>query len=533
MRYSKLPELRQAMATFTVCFAAILPASLGAQDAFDRVQAEVASMEKLTQVMVDKIFSFSELGQQEFETSAYVTGILDENGWEVERGSAGIPTAWFARWGSGSPVISFGSDIDGIPKANQKPGVAWHDPLVPGAPGHGEGHNSGQAVNVTAALALQKVMEEEGIEGTLVLWPGVAEEQLASKAWFVRDGYFDDIDLVIFTHVGNNLGVSWGQANGTGLVSVEFSFAGEAAHSAGSPWRARSSLDAVELMNVGWNFRREHLHPNQRSHYIIPDGGDQPNVVPQTASVWYYIREMDFDDILRNYDIAKNIAEGAALMTDTEMTYRVRGAAAPRHFNKVVAESMWEHIEHVGLPEWTEDDQALARAVQAEVGNDSTPGLNSELDEIGAPPEEENDRRSGGSDDIGDIGLDGAHGHAPLPVQYPGPPGPPLVERDRDGHADRAQGGDGGRQGARADRASAVHGARSGGGGPDVLPGRAEQGPAVSAVHHGGRSSPDRPEHGHHGPVPAAAGALLLRRDEVRHVSRTAGDHLPDAPPLG
>ena len=98
---------------------------------------------------------------------------------------------------------------------------------------------------------------------------------------------------------------------------MEFSFAGEAAHSAGSPWRARSSLDAVELMNVGWNFRREHLHPNQRSHYIIPDGGDQPNVVPQVATVWYYIREMDFDGILRNYEIARNIARGAALMTDT------------------------------------------------------------------------------------------------------------------------------------------------------------------------------------------------------------------------
>jgi len=372
-------------------------------DRLDDVEAEVASMAKLTQVMVDKIFSFSELGQQEFETSAYITGILEENGWDVERGSAGIPTAWFARWGSGSPVIALGSDIDGIPKANQTPGVAWHEPLVPGAPGHGEGHNSGQAVNVTAALALQKVMQEQGIEGTLVLWPGVAEEQLGSKAWFVRDGYFDEIDAVLFTHVSSNLGVSWGQANGTGLVSVEFSFAGEAAHSAGSPWRARSSLDAVELMNVGWNFRREHLHPNQRSHYIITDGGDQPNVVPQEASVWYYIREMDFDDIQRNYDIAKRVAEGAALMTDTEMTYRVRGVAAPRHFNKVIAETMWENIEHVGLPEWSEADQALAMAVQAVVENDSTPGLSTELGEIGTPPEEDGDRRSGGSDDIGDI----------------------------------------------------------------------------------------------------------------------------------
>ncbi len=374
------------------------------QDLYERVEDEVAGMAKLTQVMVDKIFSFSELGQQEFETSAYITGILEENGWEVERGSAGIPTAWFARWGSGDPVISFGSDIDGIPKANQKPGVAWHDPLVPGAPGHGEGHNSGQAVNVTAALALQRLMQEEGIEGTLVLWPGVAEEQLGSKAWFVRDGYFDDIDMVLFTHVSNTLTVSWGQANGTGLVSVEFSFSGEAAHSAGAPWRARSSLDAVELMNVGWNFRREHLHPNQRSHYVIPDGGDQPNVVPPTASVWYFIREMDFDGILRNYEIAKNIARGAALMTDTEMTYRVRGAAAPRHFNKVIAERMWNHIEEVGLPEWSEDDQALAQAVQAEVGNVATPGLTTTLGDLQGPPDGAATRRSGGSDDIGDIG---------------------------------------------------------------------------------------------------------------------------------
>ena len=378
-------------------------APVAGQGLMDKVEAEVNSMEKFTQVMVDKIFSFSELGQQEFETSGYITRILEENGWEIDRGSAGIPTAWFARWGTGAPVIALGSDIDGIPKANQKPGVAWHDPIVPGAPGHGEGHNSGQAVNVTAALALQKVMMEEEIQGTLVLWPGVAEEQLGSKAWFVRDGYFDDIDAVIFTHVGNNLGVTWGATSGTGLVSVEFSFQGESAHSAGSPWRARSSLDAVELMNVGWNFRREHLHPNQRSHYVITIGGDQPNVVPQVASVWYYIREMDFDDIQRNYDIAKRMAEGAALMTNTEMSYQVRGAAAPRHFNKVIAEAMWKHIEHVGLPQWSEDDQALARAVQMVVEADSAPGLATKLEEIGAPKEDPNDRRSGGSDDIGDI----------------------------------------------------------------------------------------------------------------------------------
>jgi aminobenzoyl-glutamate utilization protein B len=386
----------------------------------DRVEAGVSEREKLVQVMVDKIFSFSELGQQEIETSAYITGILEENGFTVERGVAGIPVAWFARWGQGDgPVISFGSDIDGIPKANQKPGVAYHDPLVEGAPGHGEGHNSGQAVNVAAALALKELMEAEGIAGTLVLWPGVAEEQLASKAWYVREGLLEGIDAALFTHVANNLSVDWGQGSGTGLVSVEFTFEGEAAHSAGAPWRGRSALDAVELMNVGWNFRREHLNPNQRSHYVITDGGDQPNVVPSRASVWYYIREMDYDGIRRNYDIAVQIAQGAAMMTDTEMTYRVRGAAWPRHFNKVIAETMYDHIREVGLPEWDEKDEALAEAVQREVGGIPA-GLARSLSPLGEPSP---NRSSGGSDDIGDISWNVPTVTLRFPSNIPGLPG--------------------------------------------------------------------------------------------------------------
>jgi aminobenzoyl-glutamate utilization protein B len=374
-------------------------AAQNADQLIKEAEANVADRAKLVQVMVDKIFSFSELGQQEIETSAYVTGILEDNGFTIERGAAGMPTAWFARWGSGSPVIAFGSDIDGIPKANQKPGVAYHDPLVEGAPGHGEGHNSGQAVNVVAALAVKEIMEREGIEGTLVLWPGVAEEQLASKAWFVRDGYFANVDVTLFTHVSSNLSVSWGPANGTGLVSVEFSFAGEAAHGAGAPWRGRSALDAVEILNIAWNFRREHLRPVQRSHYVITDGGDQPNVVPSQASVWYFFREMDYEDIKRNFDTALRMAEGAAMMTDTEMSYRIRGAAWPRHFNKVIAETMYGHIEEVGLPTWDEKDQAMARAIQEAVGSEPK-GLSTEVSELGTPGGE---RRSGGSDDIGDI----------------------------------------------------------------------------------------------------------------------------------
>ncbi len=126
-----------------------------------------------------------------------------------------------------------------------------------------------------------------------MIWPGVAEEQLGTKAYFVRAGIFKDVDVVLFTHVGNNLGTSWGDGGGNGLVSVEYTFEGETAHSAGAPWRGRSALDAVELMNVGWNCRREHLRLQQRSHYVITNGGDQPNVVPRNASVWYYFRETD------------------------------------------------------------------------------------------------------------------------------------------------------------------------------------------------------------------------------------------------
>lgn len=411
-----------ALCASVVPLAPALGQSMSAEDLaplLERVEAGVNDRAKLVQVMIDKIFSFSELGQQEIETSAYVTGILEENGFEIERGAAGMPTAWFARWGSGAPVISLGSDIDGIPKSSQKPGVAYHDPLVPGAPGHGEGHNSGQAVNVAAALALKAVMEDEGIGGTLVLWPGVAEEQLGGKAWFVRDGYLDDVDVTLFTHVSSNMSVGWGQGNGTGLVSVEFTFEGEAAHGAGAPWRGRSALDAVELMNVAWNFRREHLRPDQRSHYVISDGGDQPNVVPPSASVWYFVREMDYEDIRRNFETAVRIAEGAALMTDTEMSYQIIGAAWPRHFNRVVAETMHEHIQRVGLPEWTEDDRRFARAVQQSVGSDPN-GLATELAPLGQPSGR---RRSGGSDDIGDVSWTMPTVTLRFPSNVPGLPG--------------------------------------------------------------------------------------------------------------
>jgi aminobenzoyl-glutamate utilization protein B len=286
-----------------------------------------------------------------------------------------------------------------LPKASQFPGVAYREPMVDGGPGHGEGHNSGQAVNITAALAVKKLMERERLPGTIVLWPGIAEELLAAKAWFVRDGRFAGVDAVIFTHVSNTLDVAWGNPAGTGLVSVEYSFEGASAHGAQDPWRGRSALDAVELMNVAWNFRREHLRPEQRSHYVIVDGGDQPNVVPPAATVWYFVREIEAAGVRDNFATLQRIAEGAAMMTDTTVRRRIVGAAWPRHFNKPIAVAVDENIKAIGLPEWSDDDQMFAKALQRLMESEEK-GLPLELQGLRGPSEPP---RSGGSDDIGDV----------------------------------------------------------------------------------------------------------------------------------
>jgi aminobenzoyl-glutamate utilization protein B len=365
--------------------------------------ASVEDMRTFTQQMVDSVFSFGELGFQEFETSKYLTNILRQNGFAVEEGISGIPTAWMATWGSGKPVIALGSDIDGIPTGSQKPGVAYHDPFIEGGPGHGEGHNSGQPLNITAAIALKKIMEREKIPGTLKLWPGVAEELVGTKAYFVRDGYFKDVDVVLFTHVGNNFTVNWGDGSGNGLVSVEYTFKGESAHSAGAPWRGRSASDAAMLMEVGWSFRREHLRIQQRSHSVVTFGGDQPNVVPPSANIWYYFRETDYPNIKRMWEIGDNMAKAAALMTDTTMSSRVLGSAWPQHMNKVIAETTYANILKVGLPQWSEADQTLAKAIQKELGVEQR-GLATEIPKLNGRSEiPDDEKRGGGSDDIGDV----------------------------------------------------------------------------------------------------------------------------------
>ena len=421
--------MRRTLVAVAVALAVGAP-SLQAQadPRLDDLKAEAREMvqdrAKLVQEIIDHLFSFGELGMQEFETQRYLTGLLEEEGFDIELGVAGMPSAWTARWtnGTGGPVIALGSDVDGIPQSNQKPGVGYRDPILAMAPGHGEGHNSGQAVNIVAALAVKEIMEREDIPGTLMIWPGIAEEQVASKAFFVREGIFDDVDVNLFTHVGSNFGMSWGQGGGNALWSVQYRFTGETAHSAGSPWRGRSALDAVMLMAQAWEFKREHLRPAARSHYIIVDGGDQPNVVPQTATIWFYFRERNYELTKEQYDAAAKMAQGAALMTGTEVdTIMTVGAAYGRHFNRPVAEATYANIQAVGLPEWSEADMTLAKGLQRELGVDED-GLADSIPELQGPVDLDRSL-GGGSDDIGDISWNMPTVTLRYPSNIPGGPG--------------------------------------------------------------------------------------------------------------
>lgn len=364
--------------------------------------AGVDSRAELVQEMVDSLFSFAEPGFQEFRTQAYVTSILEQNGFTIELGSAGIPSAWTATWshGSGGPKVALGSDVDALLGLSQIPGIGEITPLVAGAPGHGEGHNSGMAVMVAAALAVKDIMERDDIPGTLMIWPGIAEELLATKAFFVREGMFEGVDACIFTHVANSFSTGYGEGRGNGMVSVEYTFHGKTSHGAGAPWAGRSALDGVELMDIAWNMRREHLPLTQRSHYVITNGGGQPNIVPGEAAVWYYFRDHTFDGIRELYEIGNTISEAAASATGTTVERRTLGYASPQWGNQPLAEAAYRNIQAVGMPTWTEADQAFAKMVQEANGLKVEP-LASEVDELEAPSD--TPFTGGGSDDIGDI----------------------------------------------------------------------------------------------------------------------------------
>ncbi|MCJ7655959.1 MAG: amidohydrolase, partial [Dehalococcoidia bacterium] len=274
--------------------------------------------------MSDAIWSYAELGMQEFKTSKLVADDLEQSGFKVERGVAGMPTCFVATYGEGKPVIGLMGELDALPMISQKAGVATHDPVVEGAPGHGCGHNQQAPTAAVAGIALKQIMEKFGIKGTIKVYGAPAEETVISRPYMVTAGLFDGLDLVIGNHGGTSFGggTLGGISGGDAMFSTLFSFKGVTAHSASTPWFGKSALDAVEIMDIATNFLREHLNLGMRLHYVIPSGGEAPNVVPDYASVWYFVRNSD-ELLLDMYERVVNCAKGAALATSTVMTERV------------------------------------------------------------------------------------------------------------------------------------------------------------------------------------------------------------------
>ena len=317
-------------------------------------------------LLCDNIFYFAELGMQEFETSGLMMQILEKAGFTIERNPSGMPTGFIASYGSGKPVIALHTEFDATPGCSQAPGVAEPTPIVDGAPGHTEGHNVNGAVMIGAALAIKKTIDEFGLKGTLKVFGAPAEEQLVSRPYFVRDGYFKDVDVALHDHIGKELGTVYGLRQ-YALISAEFTFKGQSAHAATAPWNARDALDAAVLMDIGWDKLREHLEPTQRSHRVITNGGDQPNVIPNRSTIWWFFREATAEKTRALFEKAKRVAQGAAMMTETSYDVNVLSAVWPTRANRTLAEVIQRNIEEIGMPQWTDGEQKLVHEVQTKV----------------------------------------------------------------------------------------------------------------------------------------------------------------------
>lgn len=362
----------------------------------------------------DSIFAFAEVAMQEYETCHFLSQVLRDIGFTVEIGISGFPTAILATYGSGKPVLAIHSEYDALPGVSQQAGVTERQAVVPGAPGHAEGHNCGSALAMGALFAVKQAMDKHQLPGTLKYFGVPAEELVLARPFFVRDGYFHDVDAAIWCHLAAGFENSYGVRN-YGNMSVEFEFFGKTAHASTNPWSGISAVDAVKLMDIGWDVLREHLPPTQRSHSVILNGGTQPNVVPDYARIWYMLRESTGEGVKQLYEKAKQVAAGAAMMTGCRWQSQVNAAVWPGRDSQALSEVIQANIELVGLPDWSAEEISLAKAIQQAAGVPEV-GLASEISPL-APAVQGTH-----SNDNGDITWVVPHGKVQFPSNVPGVP---------------------------------------------------------------------------------------------------------------
>ena len=364
----------------------------GKQDAFDHA----AALNELVAEMSMRLWDFSEIALEEAESSSYLARVLEDEGFALERGAAGMPTAFVASWGSGRPILGVLAEYDALPNIGNAPEPRRALREDGHVHGHGCGHNLFGAASVAAAIAIKRMMADHGTTGTVRLYGTPAEETLVGKVYMARDGLFDDLDASIVWHPGQNTAVSNNRARA--LNNFEVSFRGQAAHGAADPWNGRSALDAVELMNHGVNMMREHVETSSRIHYVIPNAGDAPNVVPEYARAWYYVRDTTRAAVDKHYDWILDIAAGAAQMTRTQHEVFLVTGVHPYTLVRPLQEAMQANLERVGPPAFDEEDQKFTRELQQFLDVETT-GLNDTIDHLADKPA----MAGGGSSDVAEV----------------------------------------------------------------------------------------------------------------------------------
>lgn len=344
-----------------------------------------------------EIWHYAEPSLLEHRSAERLARLLEENGFRVVRGVADMPTAFVAEWGSEGPVVGILGEYDALPSLSQKV-QAEREELAPGGHGHGCGHSVFGTACTYAGIAAKRAMEAAGIAGRVRVYGCPAEELLVGKVYMARAGLFDDLDAAISWHPSDKTQVRLG--SGKAMVSVHYTFAGLAAHASTSPHRGRSALDAVELMNVGANYMREHVKEDARIHYVITDGGIQPNVVPPRASVWYYVRADAHADVEQYLAWLDKIAEAAAMMSQTELVERKLDTDCHELVpNRPIAEALDRNLRLVGAPTFDDAEKAFAEKIRATIPDaPAGPALYAEVLPLETQP-----RRGGGSTDVGDV----------------------------------------------------------------------------------------------------------------------------------
>ena len=360
------------------------------------VLESASALEQDVERMSMALWTYAETALLETRSSAFLADILERDGFEVVRDVSGMPTAFVATYGSGMPVLGILAEYDALPGV----GNAVEPRRKPRADeitsGHGCGHNLFGAASVAAARALKTVMQQQGIRGTLKLYGSPAEETGIGKVYMARDGVFDDADIVLDWHPGLTTEVR--NQSGRAVNSFTVTFYGQAAHAAADPWNGRSALDAVELMNFGVNLMREHVRPTTRIHYVIPEAGEAPNVVPERAKVWYFVRDVDRKSVLDWYGWILKIAEGAAMGTRTTHEVLLHTGIHEYNLNRPLQEAIQANLEFVGAPPFNEEDQSFARALQSHLGIEEV-GFSTAVKPLAEGPEP----ARGGSTDVAEV----------------------------------------------------------------------------------------------------------------------------------